>query len=437
MAEAVEQQPYRFDPVFEKAVVTLACSNARFYGRIGHALDPELFKFESSKLALRAAHTIFKESGRGPSASILVIQRLRSWMQDGKVKIEQVKLVAELFDDAEDTGLPDPDGVINELRPVLQQRIRDEAVQAGIESFGKKGDLSKVVSLEAKAQRVGVVDTSVGTILGPDSWQAVARMREIERLPTGVTELDSMLDGGLQRGGLGMWVGGPGDGKSMALTHTCGFNVAQGAFCVYATLELPTEEVLARIKACMTGIPINALKAGDTKAAEAVFAAMASRMGRLIVQDFTPLATTFEDVEEWIDRCEQHAGRKVDAAFIDYGDKLGARKTGKSKEDESGYSHGRIVFERMRIWAFESKRFAWTASQGVRRKDRKKRLDVDDTADSMHKPRVADLVVTLNVQDGDGEPSIELFCAKHRTGKSRFKVGPYPCAYEVGQIVPI
>jgi len=56
----------------------------------------------------------------------------------------------------------------------------------------------------------------------------------------------------------------------------------------------------------------------------------------------------------------------------------------------------------------------------------------------MHKIRVADLVITLNLRDDGGEdPQIILYVAKHRTGKSRVEIGPLPTEYERGRLVPI
>ena len=93
------------------------------------------------------------------------------------------------------------------------------------------------------------------------------------------------------------------------------------------------------------------------------------------------------------------------------------------------------MFETLRIFANDTKKFCWTASQATRKKDRHKRLDLNDTADSMHKVRVADLGVTLNYKEDSDPPMMTLFCAKHRTGKSRFEVGPLPVGYEFGQLV--
>lgn len=439
MGTVKREQPYNLDPVFEKQAVALACSNPRFYGRIGNALDAELLRSESAKHAMRAAHAIFKTSGHGPDKSVLVIQRLRTWMADGKITLEAIKSVAEMFDDAEDAGLPDVESVVGELAPLIQQRIRDEAVQEAIDAFGKKQSLARAMALEVKASRIGVVDTSVGTLLGPDSWAEVSSLKDIERLPTGIGELDTGLDGGLQRGGLGIWVGGSGDGKSMALSHVTGVNLVHGLFIGYVTLELPRPEVLARIKANITGIPINALKAGDTAEAIARMNRIAATCGPLVVQHMTAGVTTVEDIFAWVSQSEDLVGRKMELLVVDYVDKVGAGKGGKKGGDQSDYKKGEQVSDSLRTWAEDGKRFIWTASAATRRKDRKKRLDQDDVADSMHKIKSADLVITLNVtEDDDGDDrTCKPFVAKHRTGKSRFEVGPFPTAFEIGQIVPL
>lgn len=426
-----KEEPYGFAIGFERAVVVLACLNSRFFGRVGMNIDPELLKRDEAKLAMKACRAIYKELGHGPDSGLIVLQRLKRWMDDGKVTFEQIQKVSQLFDDAEDAGLPNPDTVIGELAPVLQLRMRDKAVKTAIHNFAQQGDLSKVVAMEAEASRIGQADTSVGTVLGAESWIEVSSLKDLERLRTGIPELDSHLDGGLQRGGLGVLLADSGGGKSIGLNHISGVSVLDGLFVAYATLELPRPTVLARTKASMTNIPINALASGDVAAAKKILDGLSHKLGHFVVQDFTPYATTVEDLFEWVDRCQDFAGHEVDVLVVDYGDKLGAKKT---KTDESGYTQGRVVFEGLRIWAHDNKKFCWTASQATRRKDQKKRLDLNDCADSMHKIRVADLVVTLNVKDEGDLQTIELFIAKHRTGPSKISVGPFPTAFEVGQL---
>lgn len=435
MVSPKTNQPYGFAPNFEAAVVTLACCRPKFYGRVGHALDTELLTSPTAKRALEAANAIAQELGHGPSSTLLVTQRLRRWMQDGKVTFEQVREVAELFDDAEDAGLPGEEDVVNELAPILQRRLRDEAVHAAIDSFGKSNDLSKVVALEERATRIGQVDTSVGTVLGAASFEEIAQLKQLERLKTGVVELDDVLSGGLQRSALGVVIGGSGDGKSMFLSHVGGISVLGGLHVAYATLELPRPIVLARLKANMTGITINDILDGSTLAAQKRLEAIGPRIGRCVVQEFTAHATTVEDIKEWVAKVEDHAGRPIDLLIVDYGDKLTA-KAKKGEKEAGEYTMGRIVFEGLRVYAVERKLFCWTASQASRVKDSKnKRLDLNDVADSMHKIRVADLVVTLNLR-GEGDEML-FYVAKHRTGKSRVQVGPLPIEFECGRVAPV
>jgi hypothetical protein len=126
-------------------------------------------------------------------------------------------------------------------------------------------------------------------------------------------------------------------------------------------------------------------------------------------------------------------GRTLDMLIVDYGDKLVSAH--KNKDDKNSYTSARDVFEGLRVYAVEKKLFCWTASQANRQKDRKKTLDLNDTADSMHKVRVADLVITINLRNEATE--IVFYVAKNRTGKSRGEAGPLPVDFATGRIAPI
>jgi uncharacterized Fe-S cluster-containing radical SAM superfamily enzyme len=65
--------------------------------------------------------------------------------------------------------------------------------------------------------------------------------------------------------------------------------------------------------------------------------------------------------------------------------------------------------------------------------------EVDDVADSMHKVRVADLVLTLTPPNTGEDEVTELihYVAKHRTGKSNVQVGPLRTEFECARIAPM
>jgi hypothetical protein len=68
-------------------------------------------------------------------------------------------------------------------------------------------------------------------------------------------------------------------------------------------------------------------------------------------------------------------------------------------------------------------------------KERQKRIEIEDIADSMKKGRIADLILTA-VRPTEEE--VELFVAGNRFGRDRFSVGPFPHNFPCGQFaVPV
>jgi hypothetical protein len=433
MAEAKKVEPYYLDPDFERAMTTVACSNPRFWGRIGEELDVDAIESPTCRLALQAAKLVAKENGVGPTNPMVVLQRLRLLMHEGRVKLSEITKVAEMFEDALDAGLPSEEEAVSGIVPILRQRIRADAMRSAIDDYGKKGDFEKTERLIQRARSIGDSISSVGIRLGSGSADAIEAMKHLEKVGMGLPDVDDALRGGLRRGSLGLFLGSPSDGKSMALSHAAAWSARCQMFAAYATLELPPADVLARIKANLLGVPIDLVLEDPHRFVPDL---MKLPLGPVIVQAFTPQATTMEDIERWVESCEEQVGRRIDVLLTDYGDKLIAPKNA-GKEGEHGYSAGRVVFERMRIYADEGhkggKIYHWSASQAVRRKDRKHILTLDDVADSMHKVRVADLVLTLNLDDDQ----MIINVAKNRYGARNAKIGPFPTDFVCGRMGPM
>jgi lysozyme family protein len=111
-------EPYNLAPEFERAVLALCCQNPRFWSRVGHVLDLDAMGHPLAKHILVACAQISAEVGHGPSASIIVLQRLQRLVDDGKLRREDIAAVVHLLDQAEDAGLPELEQAVNELVPV-------------------------------------------------------------------------------------------------------------------------------------------------------------------------------------------------------------------------------------------------------------------------------------------------------------------------------
>lgn len=430
------KEPYELDPDFEKLVLFYAASRPKFWGRIGHILDAECMENSNAKLLLDTIRLIAKDRGGGPDGTFIVIQRLQRRVHEGKVTPKQVAEIDDLFEEVEEMGarspLPTPDSVVDELVPVMQRRLQAHAIALSIDEFGRKGDFSSVRSVLDKAANLGLREQIAGTRLGPGGFEQIEAIKNLERLPTGILELDLEMNKGLARRQLGVWVADSGGGKSMCLVHQAGECVFMNMFVGFITLELPEAVQLARIYANITGVPTNHILDNDADREEAKrrVEAMIGQIGICEVAEFAPQATTVRDIIDWIDQKEQEHGMKMQCLVVDYADKLFDPRM----RTENEYVAMKYVYEGLRRdIAVARGMWVWTASQASRpNKESGKRIDLHHIADSMHKVRVADVVITLNHHESE----LELFVAKNRMGRGRFAVGPLFTDFERARVVP-
>lgn len=426
------QDPYDLDSKFERAVVTLACSNPRFYSVLGHAIDPDLLDLPPATVAMQAAHSIKAETGKGPSSCSTVLQRLRTWNLEGRVEYRTLEQVSDLFDDAEDAGLPDADEAIVELRPVIQQRAGEEAVRQAIKSESV-GDFETVGEAFTKVSRIGFQDTDVGTIFRPRDFSAIHAINRGERLSFGFADLDRVTGGGLMRGMAGLMAAASGGGKTTFFSHVGREHWQKTGNVAYATLELAVGQIEGKFRAGATGIGLNDVLTREDSQRDCAekIAAMDERgeLGFLAIKKFTARTTMWEDIVAWHKSLAEFCGGKPpELLLVDFLGKLGFKEKGKSSYEAQG-----VIMDRMHEYAEDQNIWLWTGSQPQRGKKERKIIGNDDLNDSQGKIEGADLFISANKR----EEGRELFwwCGKNRAGPSEQGCGPFPHDFSFGRIV--
>ena len=223
--------------------------------------------------------------------------------------------------------------------------------------------------------------------------------------------------------------------NSMFLSHLATNSLLQGLHVAYATLELGTEEIEARVVANLVGLPINDLMAGqDQELATERLEAMEQHFGSLQTRYFTPRATTVTDIIQWCGECESESGAPVNLVIIDMASRLKGYKEA-SKQQASTYKEQGDIFTDFRNWLKATHKWGWTGDQPQRGAKDKKKIDTDDVSDSIDKSRECDLMVTAVLSQD--EAMIEYFVAKNRHAAGRKSVGPLPHEFAMGRMVPL
>lgn len=383
---------YEFTPEFESDLIWAMCRTPDLFGRVGDSMEPEALSLPMHAALLTQCKLIARELGRGPSKPSVVVQRLRSLAEEGKATMADVRAAGVFLAEEREVAA---DEMLLMVVPILQKRAQKELVTRAITAYGTNAGVSGLIEDAERVRSMGVVDTSVGTIMGPNSFADIARLQCMDKLQTGLLELDVLTGGGPPRGTLSFVVADYGVGKSMFLCSQAAHAVYEGLFVGYLSLELDTPTVLARIKAALLGVSINSILEDPQGflRAERMFARLLPKLGALVVHQMAPFST-MPEILAWKKKAEARVGRKMDLLCIDYMDKCASHNP---RDRDSDYRAMNTVFETGRLDAKTNGYWLWTASQAknvkMGEKTQARKVGGGDAADSINKARVADFVL--------------------------------------------
>lgn len=427
------EAPYEFAPTFEAALVYLICTDREVFALLGEKVRPKALGNATARLLVGAAQAVAKDLGEGPRSSAVVIQRLATQRNEGKVSNEDVQAALDYLDAVEDAGVPPANAVVQEAAATIRRREEQEVLQRAMATYAKRGDFREIAKAADAAARIGESTFSFGVQLRDGFFDDFEVAEKVSRLPTGCYELDSRLHGGLPRG-YTLFLGREKAGKSMVLSSVAAEALWYGKTVAIATLELSPLLQQARVMANLLNTPIDALShSGMNREAKARWKTIAGGLGDLRVRYFSP-ETTVKDITEWVERLTELHGKPVDLLVVDYVDLVGAG--GKSKDDNA-YVTQRIVNNHLRDHANSTGYVCISASQARRGQNKgSKDLDNDDAADSMHKVRIPDLVIALRME-ADQKDLVDYYITASRTGGDRTGTGPLPVDRAVGRMFPV
>jgi hypothetical protein len=428
-----DSKPYGFSPIFERVLAVALLSRPEVYGHIGEAIDPMRFTSGGAvALALRLAKLHAKEQGRGPSAAIIGFERARTLYQQGKLTHEELMELAELLADVH--VLPSDSDILATATEVLRRDLQQQAILRAMDLHGARKDLTPALEELRRAAELGKQNRSTGLKLGLGAIDAIKRLRQADRLPFGLMDIDVQIGGGLPRGRAAIVAMAAKSGKSFWLTHVAGTTLVRGLFVAFATLENSEEEQSSRLLGWLTGELLDDITSGAADAnVEAGLEVLAPSLGCFRVKFFPPKVTHFGHIMQWIEDIEEEEHARVDLLVVDYLDKMGST----NRAHDSEYMIQGQAAEDFRLYVHGRGMWGWTASQPKRRgpdQSKQRRIGIDDLADSQNKARAMDCILTGYRPSGN---EIALWMAGSRFSKDQFEVGPFPTDLEHGRLLGV
>lgn len=424
---------YAFTPAFELSVIRQVLNDPILGSRVLAHVDPERFASDEVKLMSEVAKDIFSKTSRSPS-STGVLQAVRGRIEAGAVKADAVMTCALALEAADEQPPVDS----NYVQQVLLEEARASAVwnalDFGLKSYRRR-DWDGIQDAITKATSIGRVDSSPGS-----SWQKTlaerTRMRRDgtgpRRQGTGLLELDDRILGGLAPGELGVILGAPKRGKSQFLGTVAVNTMQLGGQVVYFSLEMGEQEILDRIDAAITNVPISQLAEKADYVHTAAEDWYHETKGVLLVKQLPSYDTTAKDLEQHLQMLRAENGIEPTVVIVDSGDFMSSSEKQHQRHDlELGG-----VYSELRGLAVRWKVPMWTGSWAKRESLAKKEVTMADTAESWRKVGISDLGVAIcgteeEVQNG----VLRLYVAWCRFTQGGFALGPYKNGFAYGRML--
>lgn len=426
----------------EQSIVHHLCSNKKFFYLFHKYLEEDMMQLEESKQAIKIAKSIFKDIADAPGSPELVISRAKRYSDEGAIKFSEYANLATFLDDT--PAVDDAEALGRELSPIIQNRKRHLATLMAIEARAKREPLKDVAAYIEEIERIGAyvegraplsLDSEEGGL-----FDAIAGLKNMNRLATSVDDLDLFLSGGAPESGTCVILSRPGGGKSLGMAQFAAY--AYGALgknvAVCAIAEVPSPVFGARIVAPLLGRKIDDIisaPADENKRLwKAYTEANKTRVGGLKIFDFES-KTTVKEIRDRVTRWYAERGAKPDLICFDY---IGLTTSHKAPQNANSYTRGEYVMGELSDWARDEKIWFWTAAQAKKMGAGKGRaiIGLEDVADSYHIIRICDVAVSLNVFDStDGGPQqSQWFVVKHRMGQSGQLSALAPVQYSRGLV---
>jgi replicative DNA helicase len=264
----------------------------------------------------------------------------------------------------------------------------------------------------------------------------------VTRIPTGINKIDKILNGGIQKGELGLVMATTSQGKSSLLTNFAYIAVANKYKVVYFTFEMSIKQIAMRQDARWLKIDYDKFKTYNFTKEEKNYIKRRLKKARkkylnsLRIAYYPMGKPSIESLYKVLDDYYEEDKFVPDLVIIDSPDHMRSVKNQKEIRIEQ-----KLVYQDCKALADD---YAVWVSTHAGREWKKKIATSEAAGESYDKSRIADIVLTLNTPDknsrttklpfddefDDDEESIlepghrfiEFYLAKYRDGEARISI---------------
>ena len=401
MSEKIVDNLKKFGSEFQIKCISGLVSDKTFIERISDILEPDSFETDAHKFIVKETISYFLQYKDLPTLAVFKVKV--DGIENDLLKqsvVEQLRLVYQKISDTDLKYIKE-----QFLEFCKNQKIKN-AIMESVDHL-KSGQYDKIKHVVDIAMKAGM-ERNIGHEYMVDIEQRMSQMAR-KTVKTNWTEIDTLMDGGLAGGELGIITACAGSGKSWVLAKMGAEAMKQGKNVLHYTLELNENYVGLRYDACFTGIDFQNIRNNI----DIVKKKIAEIPGKLIIKYFPIKTVSAHSLKLHAERV-QTLGTKIDLIIVDYADIL---RPSQSDRNSNSYSEAGGIYEELRGVAGELQVPIWSASQSNRAAMDEDIIQANNISDSYRKIMTADFVISLSRKMSDKQANTARFhVIKNRFG---------------------
>ena len=401
MSEKIIDNLKKFGSEFQIKCISGLVSDKTFIERISDILEPDSFETDAHKFIVKETISYFLQYKDLPTLAVFKVKV--DGIENDLLKqsvVEQLRLVYQKISDTDLKYIKE-----QFLEFCKNQKIKN-AIMESVDHL-KSGQYDKIKHVVDVAMKAGM-ERNIGHEYIVDFEKRMSQMAR-KTVKTNWTEVDSIMDGGLAGGELGIITACAGSGKSWVLAKMGAEAMKQGKNVLHYTLELNENYVGLRYDACFTGIDFQNIRNNI----DIVKKKIAEVPGKLIIKYYPIKTVSAHSLKLHAERI-QTLGTKVDMIIVDYADIL---RPSQSERNSNSYSEAGGIYEELRGVAGELQVPIWSASQSNRAAMDEDIIQANNISDSYRKIMTADFVMSLSRKMSDKQANTARFhVIKNRFG---------------------
>jgi len=375
----------KFGSEFQIKCISGLVSDRPFMERLADIVEADFFQSDAHKWIVKESVKYFLEYKDLPTLNVF------------KIKLEQVSneaLKASIVNNLKVIYQKMNDGDLKFIKEQFLEFCKNQKLKNAINDAVDllvTGEYEKIKTKVDEALKAGM-ERNLGHSYDEEVEKRMTLMAR-NAVPTKWEVIDTIMDGGLGPGELGVITACAGSGKSWVLSKLGAEAMKQGKNVIHFTLELNENYVGLRYDSCFTGIDFQNIRNN----VEVVKQKISEVPGKLKIKYFPIKTVSAHSLKSHCERI-QMLGTKIDMIIVDYADIL---RPIQSERNSNSYSEAGGIYEELRSIAGELQVPVWTASQSNRAAMEEDIIQANNIADSYRKIMTADFVMSLSrkVQD--------------------------------------